>query len=283
MKTLSVPERLCFSTVRIVAETPDGDSVGTGFHFCFGRNLNRFCPGIITNKHVIDGATRLSFNVHVQPEPMQDDKFDLTNEELVLDMSSLDIIYHPDKSVDLCAIVFGPIETQLSRSGKVLVCSPITPDFILSEDDKKELQGMDPIVMVGYPNGIWDSTNNMPIIRSGVTATHPDIDYQGKKEFLIDCACFGGSSGSPVFWYEHGSLISRSNQSISDGWRLRLLGVLYAGPQYTATGEIKMMAVPSSSRPVSVSQHPINLGIVINSDRINELDIEFDSYLLGKT
>jgi len=53
--------------------------------------------------------------------------------------------------------------------------------------------------MVGYPIGLWDEKNNYPIFRKGITATHPANDYNGKSEFMIDAACFPGSSGSPVY------------------------------------------------------------------------------------
>jgi hypothetical protein len=48
--------------------------------------------------------------------------------------------------------------------------------------------------MVGYPNGLWDTANNFPLIRRGVTATHIKNNYNGKSEFVIDIACYGGSS-----------------------------------------------------------------------------------------
>ena len=53
--------------------------------------------------------------------------------------------------------------------------------------------------MIGYPDGIWDSVNNLPVIRKGITATHPHISWNGKTEFLTDIASFPGSSGSPYF------------------------------------------------------------------------------------
>ena len=61
-----------------------------------------------------------------------------------------------------------------------------------------EIDAIEDIIFIGYPNGIWDSVNNMPILRKGSTATHPCLNYNGKKEFMIDAACFPGSSGSPV-------------------------------------------------------------------------------------
>ena len=51
-----------------------------------------------------------------------------------------------------------------------------------------ELSAIEEIIMIGYPVGIWDSANNMPIVRKGITATRPDIDYEGRKEFMIDAA-----------------------------------------------------------------------------------------------
>lgn len=74
--------------------------------------------------------------------------------------------------------------------------------------------------MIGYPNGLWDSQNNLPIIRRGITATSVKKDYNGKKEFLIDAAVFPGSSGSPVFIFNEGSYsvpggFSNGHQNIS--------------------------------------------------------------------
>jgi len=68
-----------------------------------------------------------------------------------------------------------------------------------------DFSALEEILMVGYPNGIWDNVNNKPILRKGVTATHPNFDYCGKKEIMIDAACFPGSSGSPVFIFNEGS------------------------------------------------------------------------------
>jgi len=57
--------------------------------------------------------------------------------------------------------------------------------------------------MIGYPNGLWDHVNNLPLIRRGITASHPGVDYQiegqnGPGVTVIDMACFPDSSGSPV-------------------------------------------------------------------------------------
>lgn len=54
--------------------------------------------------------------------------------------------------------------------------------------------------------------------------------------------------------------------------RVLLLGVLYAGPQFTATGEIVVTNVPTFTQPLAVSRIPMNLGMVIKANKF--LDFE---------
>jgi hypothetical protein len=137
---------------------------------------------------------------------------------------------------------------------------------------------MEDITMVGYPNGIWDQVNNMPVIRRGISATHPNVDWNGKPEFLIDAACFPGSSGSPVFLFNHGSYPERGGATVM-GHRLKLLGILYAGPQQTVTGEIKIINVPTQNVPLAVSAIPMNLGMVIKATKLEAFEVIFEGLL----
>jgi hypothetical protein len=126
--------------------------------------------------------------------------------------------------------------------------------------------------MVGYPNGLWDETNNLPIARAGITATHPAIDYNGKPEFMIDAACFAGSSGSPVFYYNSGARTQRNGSITMGSPSAYLLGVLYAGPMFTAEGEIVVVDVPTKRKKIATSDIPMNLGYVIKSRVLLEFD-----------
>jgi hypothetical protein len=109
----------------------------------------------------------------------------------------------------------------------------------------------------------------MPIFRKGITATHPNLNYEGRDEFLIDAACFPGSSGSPVFLYNMGSYADRQGGTVI-GTRIALLGILYAGPQFTVKGEIVVSPIPTQMKPVPISRIPTNLGIVIKAKQILE-------------
>ncbi|MEJ7683095.1 MAG: hypothetical protein WKG06_35620 [Segetibacter sp.] len=121
------------------------------------------------------------------------------------------------------------------------------------------------------PNGIWDKSNNIPVIRQGITASHPKLKYNSKSEILIDCACFPGSSGSPVLIYNQGGHTTKEGDFDMKG-RLILLGILYAGPQYQADGRVIILPISTSTSLLSLTNIPINLGYIIKSKKV--LDFE---------
>jgi len=143
--------------------------------------------------------------------------------------------------------------------------------------------GIEEIIMIGYPAGIWDKYNNMPIIRRGMTATHINQDYENRPEFMIDAACFPGSSGSPVFLYNIGGYSTKLKRIprkiiISGqikGNRVKLIGILYAGPQFSVNGEMEIIEIPTKSDAKVISNIPMNLGLVIKSNKL----LEFNSIL----
>ena len=107
-----------------------------------------------------------------------------------------------------------------------------------------------------------------------MTATDIKYDYNGKKEFVIDAACFPGSSGSPVMIFNQG-VFSDKHGTAYAGNRIKLLGVLYAGPQHFAQGEVKTVVIPTVKKDIAISSIPNNLGYVIKAERILELQSLF--------
>lgn len=95
--------------------------------------------------------------------------------------------------------------------------------------------------------------------------------YQGKKEFLVDMACFPGSSGSPIFILNEGSYHIGSN--LYAGSRVKFIGILYGGPQYAATGDLILMDLPNV--PFPITRIPTNLGIAIKAERILDFESMF--------
>ncbi|MDF1612614.1 S1 family peptidase [Stygiobacter electus] len=270
---LSISEQLAYSTVRIECEYSDGSlGTGTGYFFRFkdDKANNRFIPVVITNKHVVKDSKKgkiLFTKANANNEPIDTDHFGIfiDNFEFFWKM-------HPDSDVDLCSMPIAPFINAAQNQNVKLFYISLDMSLIPNTDQLAELSVLEEIVMIGYPNGIWDSKNNKPIFRKGITATHPNLNYEGKKEFMIDVACFPGSSGSPVFILNEGGYRDKKGNTYMGRSRVFLLGTLYAGPQHIATGEIKIINVPIAQKPIAISSIPNNLGLVIKSERIKELE-----------
>jgi hypothetical protein len=275
---LSASEQLTYSTVRIECEFANGGSgTGTGFFFRFldDKDTGSHVPVVITNKHVIEGATKgrlIMTKADANNEPLDTQHF-----QVFFDNFESLWKKHPAADVDLCAMPIAPFLTDAASRNEKLFYIALDKSLIPTDQQLQDFSALEEILMVGYPNGIWDIVNNKPILRRGVTATHPNFDYCGKKEIMIDAACFPGSSGSPVFVFNEGGYRDKRGNMYMGASRIILLGALYAGPQHTAQGDIQIVNVPTGQKPIAISRIPNNLGLVIKSERILELEQLFQN------
>lgn len=262
-------EKLCFSTVRIETNNSAGNSCsGTGFFF----NLTidgKIVPLIVTNKHVVRGMSKGRFILTERGKddiPMYKQHFPIS----IDDGFEKYWIMHPDPLIDICAMPINPIiEMAHKQFNKSFFFIPFDNSLIPSKEQLGEIDIAEDIIMIGYPNGLWDSINNMPIVRRGIMATNITLDHNGKREFVIDAACFPGSSGSPVILFNKGGYTDKQGNLNWGSGRLMLLGILYAGPQLTVTGDIKVVTIPNiQQKALSVSHIPNNLGYIIKADAI---------------
>ena len=122
--------------------------------------------------------------------------------------------------------------------------------------------------MIGYPFGLKDFINDLPVVRKGITATPAFLDYNSKKEFLCDIAVYPGSSGSPIIIYSPSSYTPRNGGTFF-GTRLLLLGINYATYMRNFEGKIipKISYNLEDSLKVNVGI-PYNIGIIIKSEKI---------------
>lgn len=268
---LSVSEKIMHSTIRVEVLNESGVivSTGTGFFFSFSLGDDKNIPVIVTNKHVVRDARigRLVFTVTKDGKPVYGEKLPYIIEGL-----QESFIFHPDPNVDLCIMPLGPIyEDAYNRFNKQLFTVYLDESVIPTKEQVEQLSTLEDIIMIGYPNGLWDATNNLPIIRKGTTAIHPKFDYNGKTDIVMDIASFPGSSGSPVCIYNQGSYSQRDGIAI--GNRLIFLGILYAGPQQSVTGEIATIVIPTSAVPVPVTNVMMNLGYAVKSQRLLDFKV----------
>ncbi len=271
-RELSPFEQLSHSTVRIETDYPDGGrGTGSAFFYRFAVQSEQHVPVIVTNRHVIQGASRGRFLLTLQDADGMPDYG--KHEAFEFDSFESRWIPHPDPNVDLAVMPIAPLHHYADAKGLKFFCVSFDDSLLPSPDDIKDFVGVESVTMVGYPNGLWDRKNNLPIFRRGVLASAYDKDWNGKKEFLIDVACFPGSSGSPVLVFDAGSYLTRN--SIVMGSRVKLLGVLYAGPQHTVEGQVKVVTIPVQQKAVSIAGIPNNLGIVLKASLLNDFDTLF--------
>ncbi len=261
---------LPFVTTKIFATHTNGQfSIGTGFFFQFVDGFNSFkSPVLITNRHVIKDAAYISINITKKNMgcPMIGQSIPIK-----INLSRQNVILHPDDSVDLAAILLEPYIAPYRDS---LFIRYFGKPNIATDSDMKHYNILHDIIMIGYPDGIMDEVNNLPIFRKGITATNPFIDYNGMKQFLIDASCFPGSSGSPVMSYEDGMIQDADgNINIGPGIKqLKLIGIQSATFTHRADGKIVPVEIPTQIIPGTETHIPNNLGIVVKASCI--LDFE---------
>ena len=278
MNKMSLSEMITYSTVLIHCKYSNGESgSGTGFiiDLCPNKENNTCVPAIITNDHVVANSIETVFEFCCADEngkPIDDKscKIILRGDNTWL--------HHPDSSVDLRCLGLADLLRELKKNNTKIFYIPLETNLIHKHTTLDELSAMEDVVMIGYPIGLSDTYNHKPIIRRGITASHPKKDYQGKKETLLDMACYPGSSGSPVFILNQGAYITR--EGITMGSRVYLLGVLYGGHEFNAQGVLQFANLPNT--PVPVTRIPINLGIIIKAERILEFEKLFKGVNGGK-
>ena len=111
-----------------------------------------------------------------------------------LDRSKSAYYEHPDKDVDVACVNI----SDAANLGIPLHYKAIDVDNFFNFT-RKDVSGSERIIFVGYPTGLYDEKNFLPILRTGVVASIPSVDFNGKPQILIDAQVFPGSSGSPVF------------------------------------------------------------------------------------
>lgn len=260
MKPESISERMMFNTVRL--ETSSG--MGTGFFYKFAVGNVKY-PAIITNKHVVNYKQdeNVKFHLHLQ---------DGDNES----NSSIEIQLHAHwyfhSTKDLCFTLVNPVFERVKEAcGKNVFYKAVDANVLATNEKLKELSALEELVMVGYPIGLADTRNNYPIFRKGYTAAHPAVDFNEDGIGLVDMACFPGSSGSPVYVLNEGSYRDKHGNAYFGPSRVLLLGVLFAGPQYNAGGDIVIKTIPTSIQMVEANIRIMtNLGYYVKAAEINE-------------
>lgn len=267
-KELSIAEQLCYITTRIITMDADKKTyVATGFFVSFSVDgEDEFLNVLVTNRHVVENAEEMV--IWLNERDSDNNPIDSSMIQITITDAKSKFIYHPDKNIDLALYMILPTITDAEKAlGRRIFYKSFTASSIITDEQSSELDAVEDVLMIGYPRGLWDEKNNRPIIRYGITATDPKVDYCGNREFIIDCACIHGSSGSPVLLYYKGVSCNKyGKETCYDSLKVILLGIQYAIPLRETEGRIVKTNTPTAEKEdIPVIGLPINLGYIVKA------------------
>lgn len=270
MQVKTIAEQLFFTTVRIdTIATNSGQGSGTGFFFGHKIGEDKQIFFVVTNKHVINGMQggRFSFLKQKDGLPTLGDGFTLN----VGPQDWPNMWFgHPDPAIDIAICLLSPlIEFVKQQHGTDIFFRVVESSMIPTLQQLAELDAVESVTFVGYPNGVWDRKNLLPVARRGTTASPLEVDFEGTPSFLIDASVFGGSSGSPVFILNQGSWATRDGGLVA-GSRFHFVGVIAAVFFRTHLNQIIPVPIPTQVQPMAQQQEMIDLGIVFKARTVVE-------------
>ncbi|NIE63131.1 serine protease [Burkholderia sp. Ax-1719] len=177
---------------------------GTGFFvYWMGENGDNELF-LVSNRHVLENNQTFQYGVLLHRKAPEGQGFELKNTK-----SSVWIDFNNPVSVNLDWIgnYFAPKDPEIDlaciRCTNLLerddiVLAPLTQRAMLDWKASKLHPGQQ-VLFVGYPDSVHDRMHNLPVLRTGVLASLPYVDFDGKPDFLLDAQIWNGSSGSPVF------------------------------------------------------------------------------------
>jgi hypothetical protein len=263
MRVETPAEQLFFTTAYVEGRGNSKSWKGTSFVYAVETNKGT-AHFLATNKHVLQEATELKVRMiagdsNGGPALGQ-------AAEIVVNGFSPDVWEgHPDPKVDVALLPSWQVFNRMNEIGKPPFFKSISPDLCLTQEQAEDLDAMEVVTFIGYPSGIFDTQNLLPIARRGMTATPISVDYRGSSSFLIDGAVFPGSSGSPVFLVDNGSYNPRGGGLVV-GSRLICLGVLAAVHVRQVQGDVTSLP----TRLIAEFREPIGLGIVFKASTLDE-------------
>ena len=201
---------------------------------------------LVTNKHVLKNQVCATVSID-----LYDEKNDIYQYGCMINFPlTNNIIFHDE--YDIAAINLSFIN-GIDLNGKRLIYTIISSEMI--PNDYSIFNHIQPVIMTGYPNGIYNHNFNKPIVRTGITSSSIDKTLKEDHDFIIDIPSIGGSSGSPIF--------TENNNMVY------LIGIVKG--TYTQTVKYNIYGNRLYHKRLNSIDINAHLGTVIRSDRILSL------------
>lgn len=255
----NVYEQLLYTTLRIECLDANNNlfSIGTGFLLQRPVGEDKYKIYLVSNKHVLCGAE----SIVVSFSKMKENRVDIGNViRFPISRIKSNVVSHTDPDVDIaileCTGLFIMYQDQLFFKA-------VSYDM-LATFNEPELTVAENVYFVGYPDNRYDVKNNLPLIRTGMIASHPKYDYNGNPVFIIDAQVFPGSSGSPVYidlTYEN----IKNGQIVLGQKNIKLLGIVSA----TMIRNNQLISIQTGTQ--LLTEEVLGLGIVYKATAIKAL------------
>ncbi|HCI6743238.1 TPA: trypsin-like peptidase domain-containing protein [Klebsiella variicola subsp. variicola] len=238
-------------------------STGTGF---FYKSSDSFMF-LVTNYHVVTGIGPhergvkpfLGDSLVVQ---LRDKNGKAYTETIPLILGEyLNWLEHPsDTEADLVLIPL-PIDMMTEVDFTYIDSTVVIEDILLHPSS--------PVVMIGYPRGISDAVNNLPIWKTGSLASEPEYDFNGKKIIVVDISAFPGMSGSPALFVSTSGYETKSGSVIMKfGMSIHFLGIFASMQVFNSTMYIEQLQNKPSF--IASQSESLQLGHVWKASLIEE-------------
>jgi len=158
---------------------------------------------VVTGKHVVQPkrlkditefryALRVSSGDHVDWHVMKLDRTELGHRLHICQKEQVDVAV-----VDVSDRITAETMAFLTERAHILAFNGLSS---LQFPGRSVLQAQpgDDVIVIGYPKGIFDTFNKLPILKTGLLNTPIGMHFNGLDAFLLDFRYYDGSSGSLI-------------------------------------------------------------------------------------
>lgn len=179
--------------------------IGSASGFFFNSGSEKY---YITNRHVVIQESKGFFPDSIKLRLHKSKSDLLLNQEISIELYDSNNkpiwLEHLNYKLLQCDIVAIPLNIHVLKSEDKEIFDSSSITFIGKELTViSEINPFGDVVVVGYPLGFYDFTNNLPVYRKAMIASQYGVNFNGQPYFLIDTNLHPGTSGSPVLNSHH--------------------------------------------------------------------------------
>src|ERR1700691_5319825 len=181
-------EQLFFTTAFIQADYPDGSAAsGTGFFYGVNVDADQLAMFLVTNKHVVDGAVNV--RVTLIAGAHSEMKQPILGKAETITIPAIIFSGHPDPDIDVTVAPISPWMNALQSQGKQVFLRSLAPAIALTDSVAATLDALEDVTFIGYPSGLYDKLNHLPIARRGIRLRRSRSITRGSPSSLSTHQC----------------------------------------------------------------------------------------------